>query len=130
MPAPSSATYSAAALIAANTSFLNLIDAETGAASIAIRNSADTLLAEIALTNPAGTVNGTTGQLTLTPDGREESAPASGTAAYAEIRDGDDVVHLALPCAAGSSAVSGQCVLTTLSIVINAPVEVLTAVIG
>lgn len=130
MPAPASATYSAAALIAANTSFLGLIDAETGAGSIAIRDNADVLLAEIALTDPAGTVNGTTGQLTLTPDGREESAPASGTAAYAEIRDGDDAVLLSMPCAAGTSAVSGQCVLTTLSIVIGAPAEVLTAVIG
>ena len=81
MPAPVSATYSAAALVAANTSFLDLIDAETGAGSIAIRSAADVLLAEIMLTDPAGTVNGTTGQLTLTPDGREESSPAGGTAA-------------------------------------------------
>lgn len=130
MPAPGSATYSAAALVAAQTAFLGVLDAEAGAASIVILSAADVELAVIPLTDPAGTVNGTTGQLTLTPDGREESAPATGTAAYAELRDGNDVAHLALPCAAGSSAVSGQCVLSTLSIVIGAPVEVLSVTIG
>jgi len=81
MPAPSSATYSAAAKVAANTAFKILLDAESGPGSIAIRDNSDVLLAEIALTDPCGSVNGTTGQLTLTPDGREESAPAGGTAA-------------------------------------------------
>ena len=130
MPAPVSATYSAAAKIAANTAFKTLLDAETGAGSLAIRDAADVLLAEIALTDPCGTVNGTTGQLTLTADGREEAAPATGTAAYAELRDALDVVHLALPCAAGTVAVSGQCVLNTLAIVSGAPVEVVSLTIG
>lgn len=130
MPAPASATYSAAAKIAANTAFLNLLDAATGPVSLAIRDASDVLLAEIALTDPAGSVNGTTGALTLTPDGREEAAPAGGTAAYAELRDAANIVHLALPCAAGSVAVSGQCILNTLAIVSGAPVEVVSLTIG
>jgi hypothetical protein len=130
MPAPSTATYSAAAKIAANTSFKTLLDAETGAGSIAILSEADVVLAVIALTDPCGTVNGTTGQLTLTPDGREESAPAGGTASYAQIRDGADGVQLAMPCQAGTSAVSGYCVIDSLSITAGLPVEVVSAVIG
>jgi hypothetical protein len=130
MPVPSVATYSVAALSAAQTAFLALLDAATGAGSITVRDSADVLLAEIALTDPAGTVSGVTGQLTLTPDGREESAPATGTAAYAEIRDAADVVLLALPCAAGTTAVAGQCVISSLSITAGTPVEVVSIVIG
>lgn len=130
MPAPSVATYSAAALVAAQTSLLTLIDTGSGAGSIKIRDAADVLLAEIALTDPAGTVNGTTGQLTLTPDGREESAPAGGTAAYAEICAVSGSVVLALPCQAGASPVSGKCVINTLTIVIGAPVEIASITIG
>lgn len=130
MPTPAAATYSAAAKIAANTAFKTLLDAEAGAASVALRDSADVLLAVVNLTDPCGTVNGTTGQLTLTPDGREESAPAAGTAAYAEIRDAADAVHLALPCQAGTEAVSGKCVMSTLAISAGAPVEIVSILIG
>jgi len=130
MPAPGSATYSAAAKIAAHTALRDLIDSGAGAGSIAIRSSADVLLAEIPLTDPCGTVNGTTGQLTITTSANEESAPASGTAAYAEIRDGDDDVHLALPCQAGTSAVSGFCVIDTLAISLGGPVAIISATIG
>lgn len=82
------------------------------------------------LDDPAGTVNGTTGQFTFAFDGRDESANASGTAAYAEVCDSDGTVHLALPTQAGSSAVSGYLVLNTLTIVSGLPVEILTATLG
>ena len=58
MPAPSSATYSAAALVAAHTSFKDLIDAGSAAGYVTIRDSADVLLAQIPLSDPCGTVNG------------------------------------------------------------------------
>ena len=48
MAAPTVATYSAAALVAANTSFKDLIDAGAGAGSIKIRDAADVLLARVA----------------------------------------------------------------------------------
>jgi len=129
MPAPSVATYSAAALIAAHTSFKDLID--IGAAgSIKIRDAADVLLAQIPLSDPCGTVNGTTGQLAFSIAGPDSSADASGTAAYGEFCDSAGLVHLALPAQAGSAAVSGKIVLNTLSIVAGGPVAVLTATVG
>jgi hypothetical protein len=130
MPVPSVATYSAAALVAAHTSFRDLIDSGSGAGFVRIRDSADVLLAEVPLVDPCGTVNGTTGRLTFDIAGRDESADASGTAAYGEICDSDGDVHLALPTQAGSAPVNGQLVLNSLTIVAGGPVEILSATIG
>lgn len=130
MPAPSSATYSAAALVAAHTSFKTLIDAGSGAGSIKIRDSADVLLAQVPLSDPCGSVNGTTGQLTFSIAGPDTSADATGTAAYGEFCDSDGLVHLSLPTQAGGVAVSGKLVLNTLSIVAGGPVAILSAIIG
>lgn len=130
MAVPTVATYSAAALVAAHTSFRDLIDAGVAAGSIKIRSATDVLLAQIPLTDPCGTVSGTTGQLIITPSGRDESADANGTAAYGEFCDSAGVVHLALPAQAGLAAVSGKMVLNTLTIVAGGPVEVLTAIVG
>jgi hypothetical protein len=130
MAVPSVATYSAAALVAAHTSFKDLIDAGTAGGSIKIRDAADVLLAQIPLTDPCGTVNGTTGQLTITLAGRDESADAAGEPAYGELCDSNGVVHLSLPAQVGSVAVSGKLVINTATIVAGGPVEVLSAVIG
>lgn len=129
MAVPAEATYSAAALVAAHTAFKDLIDTGSGAGSIKIRDAADALLATIALSNPCGTVNGTTGHLALSIAGPETSASA-GTAAYGEICDVAGVVHLALPAQAGGSPVSGYIVLNTLTVVAAGTVEVLSATIG
>lgn len=130
MAVPSVATYSAAALIAAHTTFRDLIDAGAGAGAIKIRDASDVLLAEIPLDDPCGTVNGTTGQLTLSIAGPDSSANASGTAAYAEVCDSDGVVHLALPAQAGTTPVSGKIVINSLSIVSAGAVEIISATIG
>jgi hypothetical protein len=130
MAVPSVATYSAAALVAAHTAFKDLIDAGTAGGSIKIRDATDVLLATIPLTDPCGTVNGTTGQLTITMAGRDESADANGTAAYGEFCDSNGLVHLSLPAQAGSAAVSGKIVINSLSIVAGGPVEVLSATVG
>jgi hypothetical protein len=130
MPVPSTATFSVAALVAAHDEFKTLVDAGTGAGSIKIRSAADLLLAQVPLTSPCGTVNGSTGRLTITANGRDESADATGTAAYAEICDGDGLVHLAIPAAQGVAPVSGVIVLNTLSIIAGGPVEVLSVTIG
>jgi hypothetical protein len=130
MAVPSVATYSAAALVAAHTAFKDLIDAGTAGGSIKIRDAADVLLATIPLTDPCGTVNGTTGQLTITMAGRDESADADGTAAYGEFCDSNGLVHLSLPAQAGSAAVSGKIVINALTIVAGGPVEVLSATVG
>lgn len=130
MPAPINATYSVATLVAAHTAFRDLIDAGLAAGSIKIRDATDVLLAQVPLTYPCGTINGTTGQLTVTPSGQDETADASGTAAYAEFCDSAGTVHLSLPAQQGTSAVSGKIVLNTLDIVASGPVEVMSAVIG
>jgi len=128
MAVPAVATYSAQAKIDAHTAFLALIDAGT-AGNIKIRNSADALLCTTTLTDPAGTVNGTTGQLTIT-QASTANASATGTAAYAEICDSSGTVHLAIPAQQGTSAVSGKIVLNTLSLVSGGPVEILSCTIG
>lgn len=130
MPAPSVATYSASALVAAQTSFLGLVDGGAGAGLIRVRNSSDTLLAQCTCSDPAGTVNGTTGQLTFSAVTGDASADATGTAAYVEICDSDANVLLSLPVQAGTAAVSGYAVLNTLSVVAGSPVEVLSITIG
>ena len=129
MTVPTVATYSAAALVAAHTSFKDLIDIGT-AGSIKIRDSADVLLAQVPLSDPCGTVNGTTGQLAFSISGPDTSADASGTAAYAEFCDSSGTVHLSLPAQAGTVAVSGKIVLNTLSIIAGGPMGVVTATIG
>jgi len=128
MAVPSVATYHAQAKIDAHTAFLALIDAGT-AGNIKIRNSADALLCTTTLTDPAGTVNGTTGQLTIT-QASTANASATGTAAYAEICSSAGTVYLAIPAQQGTAAVSGKIVLNTLSLVSGGPVEILSCTIG
>ncbi len=130
MPAPAVATYSVAARIAAHTTFRDLIDAGAGAGFIRIRSAADTLLAQVPLSDPCGTINGTTGQLTFSIAGRDESADVGGSAAYGEFCDSDGTVHLALPAQAGTAPAAGYLVLNTLAIVEGGPVEILSATVG
>ncbi len=128
MAVPSVATYSAAALVAAQTSFLGLLDAGSGPGKLRVRDAADALLVDIPLTDPAGTVNGA-GLLTITASG-DGTAGASGTAAYGELCDSDNTVRLAIPAQAGTSAVSGKIVLNTLTIVSGGKVSLISATIG
>lgn len=129
MPAPSGVEYSAAALVAAHTALLAEIDGGSAAGYVAVRSSSDVLLGVITLADPAGTVNGTTGQITLSFPAAE-NAVASGTAAYGEICDSDDTVIVAMPASAGASPVSGELVLNSLTIASGTPIEVLSATIG
>lgn len=130
MAAPLVYTYSFAALIAAHTSFRDLIDSATPAGSIKIRSATDVLLSTVPLSDPCGTVHGTTGQLTFSIAGPDTNAAASGTAAYAEICDGDGLPHLSLPAQSGAVAVPGVVVLNTLTIVSGGTVSVISATIG
>lgn len=130
MPAPAQYTYAAATLVAGHTAVLGEIDAGSGAGKIRLRDDSDVLLAEIPLTDPAGTVNGSTGQLTLTASGPDTSADATGTCTYGEICDSDNTVVVSLPASQGSSAVSGEIVISNTSIVSGAEVSLVSAVIG
>ncbi|MCE2660294.1 MAG: hypothetical protein LW854_18960 [Rubrivivax sp.] len=122
MPAPASAIFSAAARVAAQNSLLALVDAGSGAGKLRVRNSADTLLWEAPFTNPAGTVNGTTGILTITFPAGTVNAVATGTAAYGEVTDDANTVIWSAPAEAGSAAVNGKVVLNTLSVVSGSPI--------
>jgi hypothetical protein len=128
MPAPTSATYSAAAKVAANTAFRDLLDSGA-AALLRIRDAADVLLVQFTLADPSGSVNGTTGVLTITPPSATNAA-ASGTAAYAELCTSAGTVHLALPAQAGTAAVDGRIVLNTLALVSGAPVSIVSIVVN
>lgn len=130
MPIPTAAEFSVAARVAAHTALRDLIDAGSSAGYIAVRGDALQLLAMIPLADPCGTVNGTTGQLTLSIAGSDTSADATGTAAYADVCDSTGAVHLSLPAQAGTTWVAGKIVLNSLSIVTGTEVSILSAVIG
>lgn len=119
-------SYTVPAFIAAHT---GVMEALPGGA-LAILDADAVELASATLGTPAGTVSGTTGQLAFTIATQEDSAPATGTAATAELRDSAGVVYKSFPCTEGTSAVSGECVLNSLSILQGAPVEVVSLVIG
>ena len=129
MPAPAQYTYVAQALINAQQSFLDLIDAGTGPGKLRLRDESDVLLAEIPLTDPAGTIDGA-GQLTITQSGPETSAPATGTCSYGEVLDSDNTLLLSLPAQQGAAGVSGQLVVSNVSIVAGSEVALLSFTIG
>jgi len=129
MTVPTVATFSVAAIEDAHDALLALIDVGT-AGKVKIRDSADILLSTVTLTDPAGTVSVVTGALTLTPAGVDAAPAANGTAAYGEITDSADVVHLSLPVQQGTIAVTGFIVMPILSIVTTGEVEILSIVIS
>lgn len=129
MTVPTEATYSVAALVAAHTALLALIDGAATAGKVNIRDSADGLLATVMLSDPAGTVSGTTGRLTLSGPGGDLGL-ATGTPAYGEVCDGDGVAYLSLPVQSGSSAVSGYLVINTSTIIDGEPVTLVSGAIG
>ena len=121
--------YSSALWIAAQGAALTLIKGGASDPTIKIRDSGDVLLATAVIDETGSTCSGTTGDISFAILTQEASADASGTAAYAEICDGDGTVHATMDCAQGSSPVAGACVMNTLSIVMGAPVDVLSATI-
>lgn len=90
--------------------------------SIKIYDSTDTLLGSVDLDDPVGAVDSETGALTLVP-AADGAWTASGTAAYATLYDGAGTPNAmqSLACQAGTEAVAGKCVLTTLSTVSGKP---------
>lgn len=129
MAVPTEATYSVTALVDAQTSLLDLIDTGISAGKIKIRDASDVLLATITLTDPAGTVAGGTGVLTITPAGTAVGLTDS-TAAYGEITDSNDNIILSLPAAEGVAAVSGYIVISSLTILTDGVITVQSVVIG
>lgn len=134
MPAPSQYVYATPAVVAANTSFLNLVDAGTNGGKIELYANDDTLLAEVLLgsanAKPSGVVDSGTGTLTFTIDGPDTSANNSGTCTYGVITDDAGAILLSIPTVAGAAPVQGYLVLNSTSIVAGSQVTVVSAVIG
>lgn len=126
MAAPYLDQWSPATKIAVHEGFVSFLDGPSGNASITIHRNDDVLLAEIPLTRPCGTVNPTTGLITMTALALEESAPAGGFAAYATLRDSAGVPVRSLGCQAGSVPVINKCVLNNLEITESSRVELVS----
>ncbi|GEM_PF-1023956 len=121
--------YSSALWIAAHGAALTLIKGGASDPTIKIRDSGDVLLATAVIDETGSTCSATTGDISFAIATQESAADASGTAAYAQICDGDGTVHAEMDCAHGSSPVAGACVMNTLTVVMGAPVDVLSATI-
>lgn len=83
-------TYTTAVKSARMTAVVNEIDAGAGAGKLKIRDSGNTILATITLTDPCGTVSNGVLTFDFDPD-ISTTASASGTAANAIITDSNDV---------------------------------------
>lgn len=122
-------SYSVDAQEAAQQSLADLIDDGSSNGFIRIRSSDDTLLAEIPLDDPCGTVSSETGQLTLDIDGTD-SDPTAGVAEYGEVCDSDGNVHITLPVQEGAEAVSGYLVMESVTLLDGSEVSVTSAIVG
>lgn len=111
-------------IVATNQAIVNALDGGSSNAYVTIHSSSDTLLATVTLTDPCGTVNGTTGIATLTPTGPDTHAANTGTASYASLRRSDGTVMRSLGCQEGSVPVDGACVLSSLTIAAGATVTI------
>ena len=129
MPAQHLANWSPTVIVAAHTEMVTILSSGAAAPTLTIHDADDVLLGTITLPDPAGTVNPTTGAVTVTQQAREDSAPTEGVAAYSSLRDGDGVVHRSMPCQQGTVAVLGYCVLNSLQILQGSPVELVSLTI-
>lgn len=129
MPAPTESFYAAAVLVDAQQSFLDRVDGGTGAGKVFLYDEADNLLAEIPLTDPAGTIDAG-GVLTITPSGPDTSANATGTCSWGTICDSDDTVCLTLRALQAAAPAAGYLVLNDANIIAGTEVTLSSCVIG
>lgn len=125
-------TLESTAKIAVHNAFVTLLDTGAGNAQVDIYDDSATpvKLGEIILADPCGTVNGTTGQLTLNVLTQEDSALASGTISYVEVLDVSDTLQLTVEAIESATAVSGYAAFDDLAVVIGTPISALSLVIG
>lgn len=128
MPVPTGPTFSVAAKVAAHTAFKDLIDSGTNG-FLKLRDSGDVLLADIQLAFPSGTVNGSTGQYSISI-ASDPIADASGTAAYGELCDSAGTAHLSLPVIEGVTPTNGYITINSTNIVAGGPVNLVSFVLG
>jgi hypothetical protein len=123
--------YTIDLLLPVRNAMLATIDTGAARPAFKIYDSGDVLLATLALADPAGSVNGTTGLITLTPGTPETNAPASGAASYATLSDGDGVIlENNVPVEQGTAPVAGKVIISTMNIIAGGTVELISATIG
>jgi len=125
--------YSPLALTTAHTALRDLIDVHAtlpGYLEIYDDSATPVLLAVITFSKPCGTVDSLTGRLTFAATIREENAPASGVAFFGVIKNGNADTILTLPVQTAANPVPGYLVLNSTVILLDAPVELLSATIG
>jgi hypothetical protein len=123
--------YTIDLLLPVRNAMLATIDTGVARPAFKIYDSGNVLLATLALADPAGSVNGTTGLITLTPGTPETNAPAGGEASYATLSDGDGVIlENNVPVEQGTAPVAGKVIISTLNIIAGGTVELISATIG
>lgn len=122
--------YSAAAWVAAHTALLGLIEGGAGDSKIKLYDGSDVLLGEFVIDDATSDVSGTTGDITIAISTQEDAAIASGTASYITICDGDGAVVYKMSCQQGIGAVAGKCVMTSLTIIEGAPLDILSCTVS
>jgi len=113
------------------TALITAIDAGSGPGVLSIYSgtrpatggTATTLLAELTLSDPCGTVSG--GVLTFNAITQDSSANASGTASWARIVDSDAAFVLDL--GVGTAGSGMEIILNTTTIVAGGPVGITSA---
>lgn len=131
MAVPTDQEYTTDAIIASNTGLLaGLVAAGTAGCSVKLYNDDDFLLTTVGLTDPPGTVNGTTGVLTLTSAGTNTPPSLNDFAAYCEICDADDDVFIRLPAVDSTTAVARSLAMNTRYVVVGGSVAITSLTIG
>lgn len=118
--------------IAAHTAVYQTLFASSSSsdsAALIVYAANDTELAAFALDPAASGIDGVTGDLALVPVSATVTASASGTASYALIKDDAGTALMELPCAQGNTALPGECVLNTLSLISGGEVEALSVIL-
>ena len=133
MPIPfighATATRLSARNAAAN-DYINQIDAHaTLPGYVAIYNSADVELVRQNFSDPCGTVDALTGNITITPTGTQ-STTVAGTPSYAVMYDGAGVAKTALHVTIGAAPVVGECVISASPILAATPITFQTITIN
>ncbi len=120
--------YAAATKNALSTAALTDLTSEgTSGCKVVIYDADDVVLAEIALSDPAGTV--TSNRLQINVAGNS-IAVATGTASYVRINKTTGTEFARLNCAQGSAAVANKFIMGSLEVFTGSVIAVSTFFIG
>lgn len=121
-----SVTFEAVTLVSAHQAVYDAL-VLAGTPHVVIKDSGAVTLADLPL--GTGSVDSGTGQLTLTW-GSGQLGLATGTADTAEVQDYANVVFMTLTCVQSTVPVADSAAMTTLDVILNAPVSGVSFTIG